>query len=193
MTVRLATRDDLERLQPLYEKESERLFGLCPEHYLKSVQDEELFYAIVEHKSADILIAEGDGEIAASLLLWQTETPLYPFRKSRRFTYVTDFLTDAAERGEALSELLAYAKEWSRAHGSEYIEADIPSADTELLAELSRQGFVPLMNALTLDVGAVGDRESRFENLSRAFGSDGNNGGSKYFSQSVIDEELECG
>ena len=44
-------------------------------------------------------------------------------------------------------------------------------------------------HALTLDVGAVGDRESRFENLSRAFGSDGNNGGSKYFSQSVIDEE----
>ena len=193
MTVRIATRDDLERLQPLYGIESERLFGLCPEHYLKSVQDSALFYAILEHKNADILIAEDNGEIVASLLVWQTETPLYPFRKSRRFTYVTDFLTSVSERSESLSEIISYAKEWSKAHGAEYIEADIPSADAELLAELSLLGFTPLMNALTLDVDGVSYKEKRFENLSRAFGGDGNNGGSKSFSQSVIDEELECG
>ncbi len=189
MIVRPAKREDLERLQPLYEKESERLFGLCPEHYTKSVQDRELFYAIVEHKSSDILIAEEGGEIVASLLLWQTETPLYPFRKSRRFTYITDFLTSVEERGSTLSELITYAKDWSKAHGAEYIEADIPSADTELLAELSHQGFSPLMNALTLDVGTAQRTESRFENLSRAFGNSQNNHGSKYFSQAVIDEE----
>ena len=189
MTVRIAKREDLERLQPLYEKESERLFGLCPEHYLKSVQDRDLFCAIVEHKSADILIAEEEGEVVASLLLWQTETPLYPFRKSRSFTYISDFLTATAERSEALLELLSYAKEWSKAHGAEYIEADIPCADTELLEELSRQGFLPLMSAMTLDVGAALPGKGRFENLTLAFSKGEKNGGSKYFSQSVIDSE----
>ena len=45
------------------------------------------------------------------------------------------------------------------------------------------------MNAFTLEVGATSHKEHRFENLSRAISVDEKNGGSKYFSQSVIDAE----
>lgn len=191
MIIRTAKREDLVRLQPLYERESERLARLCPDHYLKSGQDAPLFQAITEHKNSDILIAEReDGEICASLLLWQTETPLYPCRKSRRFTYICDFLCADEKWDSTLGLLLEKAAEWSRARESEYIEADIPTADTELSRLLSEYGFSPLMSAFTLAVDGVSPKgESGFCNLTKAMNGDEKYGECSYFSPSVLENE----
>ena len=193
-SIRIATKEDFERLTPLYEANSARLENICAEHFVKSKHDFSLFKLILAHSRADILIAESEGECVGTVLVWQTETPSYPNRRTHMFTYITDIIIkDTENKAELFSLLLNEAKKWSCERGCEYIEADLFVGDTEISDLLLQFGFSPLMRAYSLKLeNTQKTREKDYSKLSFLIDCDSKGRVNEYCSMREIESECEC-
>ena len=140
MKIVKATLDDFERLQELFLAFSERLAGIAPEYYTGAYQDFSLFTGIVEHKNADILIAEEDGVPVGALTLWVSERPLSPHIKPQRTLRLSYF---TAKSEEARRELIRAAEEEARVRGISALQISLHGNDTEARNLYTGIGFEP--------------------------------------------------
>lgn len=140
MKIVKATLDDFERLQELFLAFSERLAGIAPEYYTGAYQDFSLFTGIVEHKNADILIAEEDGVPVGALTLCVSERPLSPHIKPQRALRLSYF---AAKNEEARRELIRAAEEEARVRGISALQILLHGSDTEARNLYTGIGFEP--------------------------------------------------
>lgn len=140
MKIVKATLDDFERLQGLFLAFSERLAGIAPDYYVGAYQDFSLFTGIVEHKNADILIAEEDGVPVGALTLWVSERPLSPHIKPQRALRLSYF---TAKSEEARRELIRAAEEEARVRGISVLQISLHGGDTEAQNLYTGIGFEP--------------------------------------------------
>lgn len=140
MKIIRATTNDFERLQGLFLDFSERLAKAAPEHYSRAYQDCALFTGIVEHKDAEILIAEEDGEPVGALTIWICERPLSPHIKPQRALHLSYFF---AKSEMARQSLLKEAEKAALARGISILQISLHRDDTEAQNVYTGIGFEP--------------------------------------------------
>ena len=140
MKIVKATLNDFERLQALFLTFSEGLADIAPDYYATAYQDFSLFTGIVEHKSADILIAEENGEPVGALTVWECERPLSPHVKPKRALRLSYF---TAKSEEVRRELLRAAESEACERGIRTLQISLHGNDTEAQNLYTGIGFSP--------------------------------------------------
>ena len=189
--IRIAGIDDFASVNSLFVKNSERLAKISPENFEVKEQDFSLYKLIVSHSKADVLLAERNGNAVGTVLLWQTETPSYPNRISRTFTYITDIVL-LEDKEELFRELFDAARKWSDERESEYMEVDIADSDEEIGRLVSDYGFTPLVRAYSFKLdNPPKPATDPFYNLSCIVDRDSQGRVNRYCSMRDIEESSE--
>lgn len=149
MKIVKATLGDFERLQGLFREFSARLAESAPEYYREAYQDFSLFTGIVEHKDAEILIAEEDGVPVGTVTLWICERPLSPHIKPQRALQLSYFI---AESERARDALLTEAEKTAMAHGASILKISLHRNDTEEQNVYTGIGFEPEITYYTKEI-----------------------------------------
>ncbi|MBR2965248.1 MAG: GNAT family N-acetyltransferase [Clostridia bacterium] len=140
MKIIKATLNDFERLQALFLTFSEGLADIAPDYYATAYQDFSLFTGIVEHKSADILIAELDGVPVGMATVWVCERPLSPHIKPQRTLRLSYLI---AESDKARDALISSAENIARENGIDRIQIMLHQNDTEAQNLYTDMDFSP--------------------------------------------------
>ncbi len=152
MKIVKATLQDFERLQDLFCSFSERLAEIAPDYYVGAYQDFCLFTGIVEHKNANILIAELDGVPVGMATVWVCERPLSPHIKPQR-TLRLSYL--AAESEEARQALISSAEDIAREIGIDCLQISLHANDAKSQNLYMGIGFAPEIISYTRKIGKI--------------------------------------
>ena len=152
MKIVKATLDDFRRLQGLFLAFSERLSEIAPDYYVGAYQDFSLFTGIVEHKKADILIAELDGVPVGMATVWVCERPLSPHIKPQRTLRLSYII---AESEKARQALIDSAENIARENGIDRLQIMLHQNDTEAQNLYTDMDFSPEIISYTRKIGKI--------------------------------------
>src|SRR5207302_2581815 len=147
MTIRRATKADLDTIRSLCEAMEEELGG--PE-WVRETWEEELEDVQRRLRDSAVFLAEEDAKVVGLLGL-DFRNPKIPHVQS---VYVTP---DSRRRGIAAA-LLGEAAAMSREHGHTDIELDVLASNHKALAVYERLGFVAYQQRMSVSLDELGRR-----------------------------------
>ena len=123
MEIRVATENDIEALCPLLTEFFAYNAELQPMYCSAAVESGEYPKGIIESENADFIIAADGDSIVGFIHINQMETPSYPAITFHNYAEIMAFMVTTACRDKGIgSELIEFAKKWSRERNLEYID-----------------------------------------------------------------------
>ena len=142
--VRLATINDLERVNELREQVNALHVNSRPDHF-KGGWNEELqnhAKAFLEAENKDILVAERNGVICGMACVDYIDLPENPYRFARKFCRVGEFCVDKSfQRQGVATELVEFMKKHAKEKGFSQIELDVWEFNPEAKEFYEAVGF----------------------------------------------------
>ena len=142
--VRLATINDLERINELREQVNALHVKGRPDHFKAGWSMELQNHAkeCIEAENKDILLAERDGVICGFACVDYIDMPDSPYRFARHFYHVGEFGVDKAfQRQGVATELVEFMKAHAKEKGFSHIELDVWEFNQEAVAFYDAVGF----------------------------------------------------
>ncbi|MBQ2953132.1 MAG: GNAT family N-acetyltransferase [Clostridia bacterium] len=144
MNIRLATQDDLPRVNELRAQVSALHVAGKPEVFRPGFCEELQDHVHTLFSAADhaILVAEGDGGIVGFACVKLVDRPGSPYRLPQRYLDVDEFGVDEAVRRQGIGRALFDAvRDYARAQGVHRIELNMWEFNREALAFYEAIGF----------------------------------------------------
>src|SRR5262245_47047829 len=147
MTIRRATRDDLDTIRALWEAMEEEIAGPS---WVRETWEEELVDVERRLRDAAVFVAEEDGEAVGYLGL--------DFRDTRIAEVQSVYVRPEGRRRGAAAALIAEAAAVAREHGYEHLGLDVLTSNHAALAVYERLGFVEYQRTLAVSLDELDGR-----------------------------------
>ncbi len=126
--VRIATMEDLKRVNELREQVNSLHVNGRPDHFRAGWNEELQNHAkeMIEAENKDILVAERNSVICGMACVDYIDLPENPYRFARHFYHVSEFGVDKKfQRQGVAKELVNFMKEHAKEKGFSQIELDV--------------------------------------------------------------------
>ncbi len=142
MVIRKAILDDLPGIIKLYDEFFRYNHTLQPSYYCAASSNEDYPKETIRNETADLLVAENDGNLIGMLHIRESSTPPYDAFVPHRFSEIVDFIVTESERNKGIGQkLLDAAKEWTAERNLDYIELFVLSDAKNENRFYKNQGF----------------------------------------------------
>ena len=142
--VRIATIEDLERINELRKQVNDLHVNGRPDHFKAGWNEELQNHAkeCIEAENKDILVVERNGSICGFACVNYIDVPESPYRFTRHFYHVSEFGVDKAfHRQGVATELVNFMKKHAKEKGFSQIELDVWEFNPEAIAFYEAVGF----------------------------------------------------
>ncbi|MCR6790109.1 GNAT family N-acetyltransferase [Bacillus thuringiensis] len=142
MKIKLATLDEVNQIEILYQELFLKMSKLQPEYIKPAKQDVEFIKKTINEKDSDILIAEIDNCIIGFLLIQELITPSYTCLVEHKYAFITDILVGNKYQHQGIgSALLFEGKKWAKNRNLDYLELNVLSENIGAIALYEKQRF----------------------------------------------------
>lgn len=144
MTVRLALKNDLERVNILRKQVNDIHVDSKPEVFKAGFSDElsDYVYTVWSDPEQDIVVGEVSGEICGFAVLKRVCYPENPFMYEREFLSVEEFCVDSAYRRTGVAtEMIRFIKDYANKKGLIRIELSVWEFNQDAVAFYEKAGF----------------------------------------------------
>jgi ribosomal protein S18 acetylase RimI-like enzyme len=142
MKIKLATLDEVNQIEILYQELFLKMSKLQPEYIKPAKQDVEFIKKTINEKDSDILIAEIDDCIIGFLLIQELITPSYTCLVEHKYAFITDIIVGTKYQHQGIgSALLFEGKKWAKNRNLDYLELNVLSENIGAIALYEKQGF----------------------------------------------------
>ncbi len=142
MNFRIANLDDIKGIAALYPAVTGCMGQLEPYYYKESQQSEDYIKGVITEENSDFIIAVEGDETVGFALVESLKTPPYDCFVPHGYTYIMDLVVSPAHRRRGIARaLLAHAKTWAEARGSDYIELNVLSKNSGAISLYESVGF----------------------------------------------------
>ena len=149
MTIRIADKNDIKDLQPLYYELEEDAVGFQPEHFVHGDRDRKFFESIFQSDHQDIIVVEIEGKIIGFAHVMILEQKKVPCLKPERVIYLQDLVVTEAFRSQGLgAKLIDACKEYGKEKGADFMRTQVFPQNARGMAFYERAGFSEKMKTI---------------------------------------------
>lgn len=149
MLIRVANKDDVERLRCLYSELEIDAVKYQPEHFVMGYRDDDFFKSIFESGNQDILVAEVDGTVIGFSHIMILKQKNIACLKPQTVVYIQDMGVLECERSKGIGTLLLNAsKEYGKRRGADFIRAEVFPQNIDGMRFYERNGFCEMMKTI---------------------------------------------
>lgn len=157
VSIRKATRDDIDAIQRLYRQLDRHHVELLPDVFQPVDGDAramDVVEAFIQDEDADYLVAECGHEIVGFLNIRQRSHPPFPMFRPRGFAMVENVVVDESRRGQGIgTALLDAVVRWAKDRGLTAIQTTVWASNDGARGFYVERGFRTLTERLELDLG----------------------------------------
>lgn len=149
MEIKLATKNDIEKINKLYKELFYDMAKLQPEYLREAEQDVEFIKEIIESNKSDIFIAIKEENLIGFVLFREQETPPYNCFIKHRYVYVFDLIVSNIHRGKGIgSGLLRKVKEWGKIRNLDYVELNVLAENSGAIKLYEKNDFKNVLQTM---------------------------------------------
>ncbi|MFK4378668.1 ribosomal protein S18 acetylase RimI-like enzyme [Bacillus sp. RC218] len=142
MKIKLATLDEVNQIEILYQVLFLKMSNFQPKYIKPAKQDVEFIRKTINEKDSDILIAEIDNGTVGFLLIQELITPSYKCLVEHKYAFITDIIVGTKYQNQGIgSALLLEAKKWAENRNLDYLELNVLSENIGAITLYEKQGF----------------------------------------------------
>ena len=149
MVIRIATAEDINDLQKLYNELEKDAVRFQPEHFVIGNRDGDFFDGIFKSENQDIIVAELDGRIVGFAHVMILEQKKVPCLKAERVIYLQDL--DVAEelRSQGIgAKLIDACKKYGKDKGADFMRTQVFPQNVRGMKFYERSGFAEKMKTI---------------------------------------------
>ncbi|WP_155590939.1 GNAT family N-acetyltransferase [Lysinibacillus cavernae] len=152
MEIKIATLDDIQQIEVLYQELFLEMSILQPKYIRPAKQDVNFIrYTIIEDDS-DIFIACIHNQIVGFLLVQETTTPSYSCLVEHKYAFIIDVIVGKHYQSQGIgSALLAEAKKWANDRKLDYLELNVLTENKGAKTLYERHGFKDTNQTMRLE------------------------------------------
>lgn len=142
MKIKLATLDEVNQIEILYQELFLKMSNFQPKYVKPAKQDVEFIRTIINEKESDIWIAGIDNCTVGFLLIQELITPSYTCLVEHKYAFITDIIVGTKYQYQGIgSALLLEAKKWAKSRNLDYLELNVLSENIGAITLYEKQGF----------------------------------------------------
>ncbi|WP_286924302.1 MULTISPECIES: GNAT family N-acetyltransferase [Lysinibacillus] len=152
MKIKIATVDEIEQIEILYQELFLEMSILQPNYWKPAKQDVEFIRNTINEKESDILIAEINKHVAGFLLVQETITSPYSCLVQHKYAFITDVIVGKSYQNQGIgSALLLEAKNWAQDRNLDYLELSVLAENTGAISLYEKHGFKDMNHTMRLE------------------------------------------
>ncbi|MET4563040.1 ribosomal protein S18 acetylase RimI-like enzyme [Lysinibacillus parviboronicapiens] len=152
MKIKIATLDDIQQIEVLYEELFFEMSALQPKYLKPAKQDVVFIKNTINEKKSDILIADINNRVVGFLLIQESTTPPYSCLIDHNYAFIIDVIVGSQYQNHGIgSALLLEAKKWAEKRNLDYLELNVLSENTGAIALYEKHGFKDTSHTMRLE------------------------------------------
>lgn len=156
VTIRKATRDDIDGIRRLYHELDRHHVELLPDVFQPVDEDARTADVVAEFitdEDADYLVAERDSEIVGFLNVQKRSHPPFPMFRPHDFAMIENVVVHSSHRGQGIgTDLLDAAIGWAGEKGLTFVQTSVWTVNDSARSFYVGRGFRPMTEKLELDL-----------------------------------------
>lgn len=149
MLIRVATKEDIESLRPLYTELEKDGVKFQPEHFVMGYRDDAFFENIFESENQDILVAIKDDKVVGFAHVMILEQKRVACLKPERVIYLQDLdVTEELRSCGIGSKLIEVCKMYGKEKGADFMRTQVFPQNVRGMQFYERQGFEEKMKTI---------------------------------------------
>jgi len=147
--IRLATLDDVATIAKMYEEFFAFHAGLQPDYFKEAEEHGDYPKSTIESETADLIIAEIDGNIAGFTHVTENKSLPYDCIVQYKFAVCMDLYVSPAYRKMGVgTELMNAIKEWAKKRKLDFVEIKVLVGNDNAIRLYEREGYSEIYHTM---------------------------------------------